>query len=302
MDRGVLFALLTAMVSGVSIFVNSFGVKFGDPFVYTTIKNSLVVLFLFSLILLLGKRKELFSLTKRQIGQLVLIGFIGGSVPFLLFFYGLSLGLASVSSFIFRSLFIFATLFAILFLKEKMDKRFILGAAIIFIGNLFLVKGDIGFGLGQILVLLATVFWAVEYNYSRKVLQEISPKIVAFGRMFFGSFFLLIFLGFNGQFSTFLELNMDVWIWGTVASLFLLLYVVFWYNSLKFTTISKATSILVLGGPITYLLNLIFLNSTLNPVEALGMLFSVIGVILILGTSTMLKSLSELKTIRRVFE
>lgn len=304
MNRGILFALMTALVSGTAIFVNSFGVKFGDPFLYTTLKNGLVAIFLLSSLFLLGKKDELLSLNKIQVKKLAFIGLIGGSIPFLLFFYGLSLGLASVSSFIFRFLFIFATVIAFFFLKEKISKEFILGAAVIFIGNFLLVNGDLGFGLGQILVLIATLFWASEYNYSRKVLKQenLSPKLVAFGRMFFGSLFLLLFLGLTGGFSYVSEISLDMLLWAALASLFLLLYVLFWYSALKFTTISKATSILVLGGPITFIYKFLFLGQTIELIQAIGIFLTVIGVLIIINLSIILKSLSEIRDTIRVFE
>ena len=43
--QGILWALGTALISGVSVYVNKFGVaQFQDPFVYTTLKNSLVAI------------------------------------------------------------------------------------------------------------------------------------------------------------------------------------------------------------------------------------------------------------------
>ncbi len=43
--KGILWALGTALVSGLSIYVNKFGVaQVSDPFVYTTLKNSIVAI------------------------------------------------------------------------------------------------------------------------------------------------------------------------------------------------------------------------------------------------------------------
>ena len=42
-QKGLLWALATALISGVSVYVNKFGVaQVQDPFIYTTLKNSLV--------------------------------------------------------------------------------------------------------------------------------------------------------------------------------------------------------------------------------------------------------------------
>ncbi|MFH2106207.1 MAG: DMT family transporter [Candidatus Micrarchaeota archaeon] len=296
MNRGTSFALLVALISGISVFVNSFGVSLSDPFVYATLKNSLVAVFLVSGILLFGKLDEIKKLNRKQFGQLALIGLIGGGIPFLLFFYGLSLGMASISSFIFRSLFVFAAIASLVILREKISKSFVLGAAIIFAGNFLLIKESLGFGLGQLLVLGATILWAIEYSYSKKVMatispntSPISPNAVAFGRMFFGSLFLLGFLAFTGKFQMVFEVSQTALLWTVVASGFLLSYVFFWYNSLKHISVSRATSILVLGGPITALLNFVFIGKAVALGEAISLLIIVIGVIVAIWSSAILR-------------
>src|SRR3989338_627235 len=294
-EKGIMFGFITALISGVSIFVNSFGVSLSDPFVYTTIKNALVVVFILSTFFIFKNMRELSALTKKQIAQLVIIGLIGGSVPFLLFFYGLSLGIASVSSFIFRSLFIFASLMAVFYLKEKIDHRFFIGALIVFIGNFLLVKGDLAFGTGQIMVLIATLLWAIEYNYSRKVLAALSPRVVALGRMFFGSIFLLVFLGATGKINALFVISYDILPCTIIASLFLFLYVTFFYSALKYTTVSNATAALALGGPITALLNAVFIGKVPVITEIIGLLLTVIGAIVIIGISSSLKSILHLR-------
>jgi uncharacterized membrane protein len=44
-QQGIVLALAAALVSGISIYINKFGVaQVKDPFVYTTVKNSAVVI------------------------------------------------------------------------------------------------------------------------------------------------------------------------------------------------------------------------------------------------------------------
>ena len=278
MKKGISFALLTAIISGVSVFLNGIGVSFGDPFVYTTLKNGLVVVFLLSFIFLFSKRKELSALTQNQWKDLLFIGVIGGGIPFLLFFYGLSIGTAASTSFIYRALFISAGVLGIVWLKEQFDIRYALGAAIIFIGNFLLLKGNFVFGLGELLVLISTLLWSIEYAYSRKVLETVSPSILAFGRMLFGSAILIGFTLVTGKFGQLFTANLQSYYWALLASVFLFGFVLSWYTSLKYTTLSKATAIFVIGGPITAALQFIFLNKIFTFTEGLGLLLIVVGV------------------------
>ena len=100
MEKGLGLVLGTAVISGVSIFLNKFGVGGMDPAVFTTAKNVLVAVFLISTLLALKEWKTLKSLSGKAWGQLALIGLIGGSIPFLLFFTGLQMTSAAQAGFL----------------------------------------------------------------------------------------------------------------------------------------------------------------------------------------------------------
>ena len=138
--KGLMFAFFTAIVSGFSIFVNKFGLTGIDPYVFTGLKNLVVVLFLLSLIFFMGEFRELAKLTKKQWLKLGVIGLFGGSIPFLLFFKGLSMTSAVSGAFIHKTMFIFVTIGAIIFLREKVNKYFIAGAGLLLIGNALLLN------------------------------------------------------------------------------------------------------------------------------------------------------------------
>ena len=66
-QRGVLLALATAAISGLSVYLNAFGVKLvSDAAVYTTAKNAVAAVVLVSIALLLGARREATSLAPRS--------------------------------------------------------------------------------------------------------------------------------------------------------------------------------------------------------------------------------------------
>ncbi len=186
MDRGILFALLTALISGISVFVNGFAVTLTDPSLYALLKNAGALMFLASSVFLFKEFHLFRKLSKKDLLYLVMIGVVGGSIPFLLFFEGLSLGGPAASSFVYRSIFIFAGIFGYFLLREKPEKNDLIAGAAILAGN-FLLVNDLSFGTGQLLVLAATVLWALEYTISRKILKQLEPKVVMFSRMFFGS-------------------------------------------------------------------------------------------------------------------
>jgi len=278
--RGLMFVVFTALVSGFSVFVNKFGVSGIDSSIFTFSKNVIVALFLFGSIVLVKDFGKLKELTLKQWRRLVLIGFVGGSIPFLLFFKGLQLSTGAAGSFIHKTMFVYVIVLARVFLRERLDKRILISGVLLLVGNGLLLKFVWnGFGVGELMILIATLFWAVENVVSKHLLKELEPKVVGFGRMFFGSMFILVYLGFTKQIGTVFSLSLSQVYWILLTSGFLFLYVFSWYNGLRDVKVTTATSVLLLGSPITTLLSYLFLGSTLSLVQAVGILLVVGGVV-----------------------
>jgi len=276
---GVLLVFLTAIISGVSIFTNKYGVSKVEPYTFTFLKNVLVAIFLLSLVLFTKELKTT-NLKKKQVYQLILIGLIGGSIPFLLFFKGLSMTSASVGGFIHKTLFIFASFFALIFLKEKIPKKMLIIALILIIGNFLLLNlKSFSFGIGEFLILIATVMWGLENVISKNILKQLSGNLVALGRMFFGSLFILLFLIFTNKINVISSLTYNDVIWILLTSVLLLFFVITYYNGLKYIKVSVATSILLLGSPITTLLSYLFSNYNISINELFGMVLILVGII-----------------------
>ena len=277
--KGIILVLLTALVSGFSIFINSIGVREFDSSIFTFLKNSLVAAMLFAVILAAGNFSELKALKIKQWLQLALIGLIGGSIPFLLYFKGLQMATGAVSGFIHKTMFLYVAIFALVFLKEKITKGVFIGVSLLMLGNYLLLKPDFNLSSGHILIFIAVLFWAAEATFAKHVLKKMSGNIVAFGRMFFGSLFILVFLSASGKISLIEKLSLAHYMWVGLTSLFLLLYVVSFYNGLKYIKATTAACILSLGQPITIILAFMFSGKTLTLIQAAGMLLIIAGAI-----------------------
>src|SRR3972149_7017197 len=125
---GYYLVLATALVSGISIFMNKWAVEGLNPYLFTWSKNILVAVFLFSMILLMREWSDLKEVKAKQWLLLISIGLVGGSIPFLMFFKGLQMTSAANASFIHKTMFIYVAILAAIFLKERISKRFFLGA------------------------------------------------------------------------------------------------------------------------------------------------------------------------------
>ncbi|MFH1770634.1 MAG: DMT family transporter [archaeon] len=298
MKKGLVLVLLTAIISGISIFLNAFGVKDINPYLFTGAKNLIVSIFLLSTILLLGNFRELKTLKLKDWQNLGLIGLIGGSIPFLLFFKGLQLASPAQGSFVHKTMIIWVALLSIFVLKEKLDKKIVVGALLLLVGNFLLLKlTSFEFTTGIGLIVIATLFWSSEIILSKKVLEKLSGNVVAFGRMFFGSLFILIFLIATNQISLVATITTSQLVWIGVTSVFLVGYVMTFYNGLKLVKASTAVAVLSLGAVITTLLNVVFLDKVIGLSQVIGMIFLVIGAIAFsISTETLKKIYSSIST------
>ncbi len=282
MKKGARFAFLTAVISGVSIFVNKFAVSGVNSSIFTGMKNLIVAIFLISLIFAINQFKELKKLTKKEYMKLILVGLLGGSIPFLLFFKGLQLTSALNASFIHKTMFLWVALLAVIFLKEKLNKRWFIAAFSILIGNILLLKiTNWSYNLGDILIFSATFFWASENILSKHLLKKLSSKTVALGRMFFGSLIILAYLATTRQIPQIANISLTNVFWILLTSTFLFFYVSSWYKALKFAKASTATSILMFGSVVTTLLSFIFLNTSLALSQIFGIILITIGLLIV---------------------
>lgn len=259
-NKGLSLVLATAIISGISVFLNKFAVKaVSNSDIFTTAKNISVGLILTGLILLPFFFTKLKKIKFNDWIKLSLIGLIGGSIPFLLFFKGLSLTSATSAGFIHKTLFIWVSLLAVWFLQEKIGRLQYLALGLLFFGNITMLGFKfINFGWAELLILSATIMWATEFIIAKKVLANVSGEIVAWSRMFFGSLILFTYLLITNQSQQLLSLNFNQLWWIALSSILLLGYVLTWYKALQYLPAVTVTSILVLASPITTSLEIIF--------------------------------------------
>jgi len=295
--RGLMLVLITALISGFSIFFNKFGVSGIDSGLFAFSKNLITAIFLISVIFLFNQFSELKNLKLNQWIKLITIGLIGGSIPFLLFFKGLQFTSGVSAAFIHKLMFIFVIIFAFIFLKEKISKNLAVGGFMLLIGISLLLKFSLNqtfFNYGSLLILVATLLWAIENTLSKHVLKEVPPNLVAFGRMFFGSLFILIYLLVSNQFSLIFNIPYNQFFWVIFTSVFLFMYVFTWYNGLKYVNVSVASCILILGSIVTSILHLIFSDAILTLSQCMGIIFILAGIIFVIGISNSMHLIKDI--------
>jgi drug/metabolite transporter (DMT)-like permease len=280
-NKGVVFAFVTALISGFSIFLNKYAVSaVTPPILFTAAKNSVVVVMLLLLIINAKKIKSIWEVSRKNLLLLGSIGLIGGAVPFYLFFTGLASVSAVNAAILQKTLILWVALFSFIVLKEMITKGQATAIALLFFGNL-LVGGFKGFmfSKGEFMILASSVFWAVEYLLAKKVLNnKVEPDIVALFRMGVGSVVLIIATSFSVTKTTF-SLDPTSISWVLITSLFLLGYVLSWYRALKYASAITVCSVLASSTIITNLLSATFVTKSLSLDTAAQSLILIIGLI-----------------------
>ncbi len=295
--KGFILIFLTAIISGLAIFLSKEYLNTGiDPITLTGIKSVYTAIFFTIIILSLGMFQEFKRYSREQRAKLALVGIFGGCIPFILFFEGLAQVSALSAAFLHKTMFLFVFVSSYFFLGENINKRMILAGALLFIGNIMLLGLDASvFSVGGLYILLAVICWTGENTISKSLLADISPLTVIWSRMTIGSAGILVFWLARGEISVFWSLGSDQLDKIMLSSFFLCGYVFTWYFGLKHIQLSKASLILCFSVPITALLSLSFSKIPLSSGILYGIVFSFFALYVILrdlfpGTLKPLKS------------
>jgi len=283
-SRGVMIAVVAAVISGFAVFVNGLGVaRFDDPTVYTTAKNLiagaiLVIALVATTSVASGSRP--ISVPRSAWPTLVVIAVLGGSVPFVLFFEGLARSTSTNSAFIHKTLVVWVAVGATVFLKERLTWIHVSAIAVLVLGHLMLTGGLGGatFGSAELMIFGATLCWATEVLIVKRLLVAVPHQIAAVSRMVGGSALLVCWLAVKGDLAELTGFGPHQIAWLLFTGTTLAAFVGTWYCALSLAPTTDVTSVLVLGAVITGLLNSGFRGVPLT-VDSYGYVLIALGAI-----------------------
>jgi drug/metabolite transporter (DMT)-like permease len=274
LGRGIGLAAGAAVISGIAIWLNGFAVQaVPDTALFTTLKNAVAALVLVALAAALVRPGQLRAISRADGVRLTLIGVVGGSVPFVLFFSGLAMASAPAAAFIQKTLFIWVAFLAVPFLGERLGWVQIVALGALLIGQAILIPPQgIHWGVGETLIAAATLLWAVEVVLAKRVLGTVASPIVGAARMAIGLAFLVGYLAISGRLGLLATVSPDAWGWVALTGIVLAAYVTTWYAALERAPATLVSSILVAGAVITGVLGSISRGVAPAPEMAAGYL------------------------------
>jgi drug/metabolite transporter (DMT)-like permease len=278
---GILLALVTAVISGFSVFLNSYGVKaFGNPTAYTTAKNVVSALVLLAVVGIGVRAGSGARLTRpqgpAQWGALAAIGVFGGSIPFVLFFEGLSRASSPQAAFLHKTLVLWVAVLAFVFLGERLQWGHWLAIGLLVVGQLGLLGGlPDSIGTPEAMILAATLMWSVEVVVAKKLLGSLSSWTVGVARMGLGSVVLIGWVAVRGDLGLLTGMDAGQLGWVVLTGVLLAGYVATWFAALQRALAVDVTAVLVLAVPITATLDSLVHGTPLSP--QLGWLALLVG-------------------------
>jgi drug/metabolite transporter (DMT)-like permease len=283
---GLVLAAGTATISGIAVFMNAAAVKtVPDPAVFTTLKNMVAVAVLILLAAAVVRPADVAATGRADRAALVVIGLLGGGVAFLMFFSGLAMASAPSAAFIHKTMFIWVALMAGPFLTERLGPAPILALGLLLAGQLLILPPlGIAWGVGETLIALATLIWAVEVVLAKRVLGRVRSPIVGVARLGIGLVVLVGFLLVTRRLSGIATLDSAGWMWVALTGVLLAGYVATWMAALRRAPATEVTSILVLGALITAALTAVSSGNLPEPVTTSGYVLALLGVAVLVVT------------------
>ena len=135
-----------------------------------------------------------------------------GSVAMLCMFYGLSITELAKATALMFTVPIFATILAIIFLKEIVGIRRWLAMFVGFIGALIVLRPDIELGFGPLLILCASLMWSSSMLMAKKLTQTDTTVSITFWQA-------------AGLIPATFILAIQVWEWPTLQQLIMFLFI-----------------------------------------------------------------------------
>ncbi|MEH6545078.1 MAG: DMT family transporter [Sneathiella sp.] len=200
LEGGDFFLIAAVLAWGVNFPIAKFTLSFMEPVVFSATRYLAASLLLFFILLV---RKEDISIKKREIGLLIVIGFLGITLFQGGWAYGLNLTSASKASILITTSPIFGALLSAISGNRPSLLSWcgifvaFLGVVIIINNSLTEIIIDYGSILGDLLIVAASFMWAIYTFISAPIVSRRGPVLVTAWAMLFGAAILSL-AGYQG--------------------------------------------------------------------------------------------------------
>ncbi len=292
--KGVALAVLAAIMSGIAIPANKFFIVNLDASVFTAVRAVIIGAVFFAVAEYVARKRRA-SFRKAPWSYLLAIAVVGGAFAFLLYFTGLQLTTAGRAAFLYHGLLtVFTAILAFTFLSEKVPRRMTYAVIAMFAGTAILYLSQVPASqfwanpnLGDMLIIAATLLWSIEYIIVKKAMAFGENNfVISFARMFFGGLILFGFVIALGNTGALLSLSIQDWVNILLSTLLLFGDILFWYWSIMYINVSKATALLLVAPVISLIGGALLLGEPAPPLQIIGSAIMLVSAYVLIGVKS----------------
>jgi len=275
------FAALAVLFWGVSFVATKAALAEVSPVTLIAVRFAIGALVLLAIVRQLPPREAW--------GSLALMGFVGVFVHQMLQSYALTMTSATNTGWLIGVTPIWSAVLAAIFLRERFGFWKIVGLVGGFLGALLVVtRGDFRPSVlgrpstvGDLLVLISTVNWAVYSVLGHKTIRRLGPRRATSGAMLFGALMLLPFFFVQRGWREIPRLSAVGW-----SSLLFLaiacsaLGYLFWYGALERLEVSRVAALLYAEPLVTFIAAALFLGERVSGIVIAGGILVIASVLL----------------------
>ena len=287
MTKAILKALFAVTVWGASFVATKIALQYASPSTIVWLRFAMGVIILG---LAVGLNKQ-FSLPQgKDWGYFAILGFLGITFHQWLQSTGLLTAQATTTGWIIASTPIYMALLGIVILREQLIWYQVAGILLAALGVLLVVtKGDLAaitagkFGtLGDFLIVISTLNWAVFSALSRSGLKKHSSTLMMFYVMSFGWLFTSILFFSSSGIKQIPSIPWNGWIAITFLGVFCSgIAYIFWYDALKVLPVAQTGAFLYFEPIVTVIVAALVLRETILLATLLGGITILVGVWLV---------------------
>jgi drug/metabolite transporter (DMT)-like permease len=275
------FAFLAVVAWGISFVASKAALREVSPITLVSVRFAIGAVVLLAIVRELPPREAWPSLA--------LMGFIGVFVHQMLQAFALTMTTATNTGWLIGLIPIWSAILSVLILKERFGAWKIVGLAGGFAGALLVVtRGDFSANLttrpstlGDILILISTVNWAVYSIVGHPTIRALGPRRATSGAMLFGALMLMPFFIAQRGWREIPRLSPHGWF----AVLFLsigcsALGYLFWYGALEQVEVSRVATLLYAEPLVTFIAAAILLGERVSGTVVAGGLLVLCSVLI----------------------
>lgn len=279
-----LLMVITAFFWAGAFIAGKLSAPFIPPFTLTFLRFSVATLVLYGLIKF--KKEKIHKLSKKDIPVFLFTGLVGMFGYHVFFFSALKFTTAISSSIIGATNPIVTTVLSIVFLKDKITTKRIIGITLSFVGVFltitnanFYLLATLSFNKGDLLMLAAVMMWASYSVFSKWVMPKYSPMTLTFYSFLFCTVFILPFVIYERPWT----LLSSIPYYSYIASLYMSIFasvIGYLVQQISIKQIGPSrTSIFINLVPVfSIILSVLILDETISPIKLLTALLIIAGV------------------------